>query len=190
MLGGGVLRAGDSRDAGQPGPHCAAELQDQRVRRGGGDVAGADEPGRDLRPGDIGDQAPAACGPGHHPPRAASRNCRCYGTGHVQAGRPAPAAPRPPPPALAGPRPPHPEQRSEHPGPCGYRNPGQAGADWTRTMIIQSRPAVSKPFPRCGVVRCRAVPVMMDACRTPRLLPKASVSPSCWLSCRWALTWA
>jgi len=32
-----VLRAGDAGDAGQPGPHRAAELQDQRVRRGGGD---------------------------------------------------------------------------------------------------------------------------------------------------------
>ena len=46
------------------------------------------------------------------------------------------------------------------------------------------------PLRRCGGVRCRAMPAMMGACRTPRLPPKASVSPSCWLFCRWALTWA
>ena len=37
VLGGGVLRAGDAGDGGQPGADRAAELQDQRVRGVGGD---------------------------------------------------------------------------------------------------------------------------------------------------------
>lgn len=63
---------------------------------------------------------------------------------------------------------------------------------WHRLTHRLNRPSPLAPPPvvGCGGVRCRAVPAMMDACRTPRLPPKASVSPSCWPSCRWALTWA
>ena len=41
VLGGGVLRPGDPGDVGQPGQDRVAELEGQRVRRGGGDLAQA-----------------------------------------------------------------------------------------------------------------------------------------------------
>ena len=89
--------------------------------------------------------------------------------------------------------------RKNRSGRDGVSRSGGSSAPATASSLTGARshelpgtgPARSlTPLRRCGGVRCRAVPAMMDACRIPRLPPEASVWPSCWPSCRWALTWA
>jgi len=93
-------------------------------------------------------------GPARRPTTAASSCSRCCGISPVPAAPPARAAPRSGPPAcLPRPaaRPPDPPApRSAHPGPRKRRNPGQGVAERTQIMIIQSRPAVSKPTRQAG----------------------------------------